>query len=295
VSDNWPQNFSRDGRWVMSFQDGWKSVAIVATATGTTALRLDPGPNAVPGLCAFAPDDSRVAVHWRPDWRLPGAPGAHAVTIHELPSGRELRRLPLPDRPWECTNEWRDDGRLYAYTREEDPAAPEYAILRSVSFSLADADFGAARPEPLRTGRVGRDEKSYFAKAGSDWVARLDWTGRPHRSPVEQALDWLDRRLKTSLAPRRVDRIRVRVLDAATGSERCDLRLADSCAIAPDGRWVATGGEVAEVWAVPPPRQGLWTAGAGLLAAGGVLLAARRRRSLSIRSRRLTQRPAPST
>jgi hypothetical protein len=273
-ADHWMQDCSDDGRWFMARQDNYKGLAVVAAATGETALRLGPGPDAHPWSVAFAPGGGRVAVHWRPE----KGSGPHAVVIHELPSGRELRRLPLPDRPWQRVNEWRGDGRLYAEVNDPDPSGPRSYFRRSYSFSLADADFGAERPEPLLAGHVaGGGGGQTFWEAGPGWVAHIDLLGA-RRSPVEQALDWLDRRLGTSLAPRPVGRGRVRMLDAATGAARCELPLVTyPCAVSPDGRWVAAGGEAIEMWAVPPPRKGLWAAGAGLLAAGVMLLVARRR------------------
>jgi hypothetical protein len=230
-TDHWILHCSRDGRWFMARKDNRKGLAIMAAATGATVLHLGPRPDAHPSSVAFVPDGGRVAVHWRPEKR----PGPHAVVVHELPAGRELWQLPLPDRPWQRVNEWRDDGRLYAEVNDPDPSGPGSYFRRSYSFSLADADFGAERPEPLLAGHEPRNGDGSHWDAGPGWEAHIEMISKARRMPVERAVDWFDRKFRTSLAPRPVHRHRVRILDDAAGAVRCELPLVTSSPRTADG------------------------------------------------------------
>jgi hypothetical protein len=260
-SDHWVMSYSNDGHWCRTSRDNHKGLAIIDTGTAETVLRLSPLADCYPWATAFSPDGRFVAVHWRPE-----AKGArHVVAIYELPSGHEVRRFDLPARPWQRINDWESDNRLYAEIDEPDSGGPGFYFRRSFSFSMSDADFGAERPEPLRAGHVAGTGRQTYWDAGDGWVAHVTTLLSDQGPPLRKATEWIDRKFRTSLTPKWNSSVRIRMLDAADGSVRCEVpQAAMGCTISHDGRWIASAGDAVEVWSVPPPRQAFWATCAGL-------------------------------
>jgi hypothetical protein len=199
------------------------------------------------------------------------------VVFYALPSGEEIRRLNLPTRAWQRLNDWGSDNRLYAEITEVDSSGTGFYFRRSFSFSMARADFGAERPEPIRAGHMAGTGPQTYWETGDGWVAHLTTLTRDDRPPIEKATEWVDRHFRTSLTPEWKMSVRIRMLDAVTGAERCEVPLARmNCNFSTDGRWIASAGDAVEVWSVPPPRQGHWATCAGLATLGIVLAVGQR-------------------
>jgi hypothetical protein len=280
-SDHWVVSYSQDGRWCCASKDKLKGLAVIDTGTAETVLRLSPLADRYPWATAFSPDGQSVAVHWRPV-----AKGdRHVVAIYELPSGREIRRLDLPERPWQRINSWESDDRLYAEINEPDSNGPRSYFRRTFSFNVSDADFGAERMEPLRAGHVAGNGRQTYWDTGDGWVAHLTTLSPDEGPPLRKATEWIDRKFGTSLTAKYTSSVRIRMLDSANGSIRCEVpQAASGCTFSQDGRWIASAGNAVEVWSVPPPRQALWSTVAGLATFGTILAVGRRRSRAGLNS-----------
>jgi hypothetical protein len=260
------QTSSANGRWCSTAEDDFKAIAIVEIDSGKTVFHLTTHDGVVPISSAYSPNGNQVAVHWRPNWRTTGNDRDHFVVIYELPSGREIRRLDLPRRMWQRINDWESDNRLYVEINDPDPSGKGSYFRRSFSFSMGDADFGGERPEPLRAGHVaGKGGRQAYWGTGDGWVAQLTTLEPDEGPPLRKISEWIDQKLRTSLTPKWGDRVRIRMLDAANGSVRCEVPEAVvGCTFSNDARWIASAGDAVEVWSVPPPRQAFWATCAGL-------------------------------
>jgi hypothetical protein len=279
-SDHWVLSYSQDGRWCCASKDKLKGLAVIDTGTAETVLVLSPLADRHPWATAFSPDGQSVAVHWRPV-----AEGdRHVVTIHELPSGREIRRFDLPGRPWQRINSWESDNRLYAEIGELDPIGKRAYFRRSFSFSMTEAELGAERPEPLRAGVSGTEHQTYW-ETGVGWVAHLTTLDLDGAPPLRKVTEWIDQMFRTSLTPQWNSSVRIQMLDVTDGSLRCEVpQVAKGCTFSRNGRWIASAGDAVEVWSVPPPRQALWSTVAGLATFGTILAVGRRRSRAGLNS-----------
>jgi hypothetical protein len=247
--------FSPDGRffWAMRDPEAWpRPSSIHSGATGELLFAL-PDRDRLEGV-AFAPDGETVAVLW-----LSKDEAAHLVRIIELPSGKERRKLQLPQRDWVMLGKW--DGRQF------EAVAFEASEVRWFTFDLAQ-DVVEGVEDPLRKESMDKGEPNVWI-AGESWVAYV--TPVPPPEPPdnpgwwERLTTWMGARPALAQSPQ----LSVRLADRLTGETRYELlQPSGPCFITADGRRLACAAEneAVEVWDLdPPPR---WPRA---LAAGAVI------------------------
>ena len=271
--------FSTDGRWFWVYHSSranpWDGIDIVDTETGKRAVELRERNGEKPLDCCFSPDNKAVAVHWRKQGTTRGA-ARDSVRIVELPFGRELRNFDLPTRPWQRVDQWIGD-RLYAEV--DVPNGPMgYYLHRSYSFDLLGKSVGEGRPEPLLSGQVIRREGQTYWDNGPGWLASLS-LGQREPERWKTWVEWVATKIGMKFRAERGLVNSVRFLDPATGRLRYELAEAPKipCVISHNGKLVAgiQPDGVVQVWEADPPPRWPWTAAAGMLGAGSVLMLGR--------------------
>jgi hypothetical protein len=249
----------------------WAEIGdVVATVGGRGRIWADD--------VSFAPDGSSAAVllhshgtstptasvsAWtrRPskDWRA-------AILLVDLPSGKALRWLNLPRRPWTYIRRW--DGRRLEMVASLDDAPRGFGLEWCFIFDLLQ--------DPVSETKEG-DTDRVDKFQGPGWRAEFD----PEAPLLAGTLgfwyaSWIDPLLrKVGIVRQDTDgHYMVRIVDSKTGGTQREMSspVPWPLMFSPDGRRMVCPavGEGVEVWDTDPPPRWPWIAGAGI---GGVVFA----------------------
>jgi hypothetical protein len=260
-----PAPFSPDGRWFVGIHgpalggiEGIRGRDIFSTDTGELVLGLPDHAGLLAVGCFFAPDGETVAVDWIPDNRKEES--EHVIEVFELPSGKLRYRFDTPPGPWRRIAKW--DGRRLETLVPDGQSCVFDLSLEPVSDRFED---------PLRGN--ARWETDYW-EDGPGWIAYYrEFSGLPREFQAWK--DWLAARIGMRRAWADNYKLRVRIVDRATGATRSVMSFPFlwSYKLSRDARWLAhaTDDDGVEVWDTGPPVRWPLALAAGAVAAGGVL------------------------
>ncbi len=279
--------FSSDGRWVQGYRGDFNAKGITIeglnifdAADGKLVLELGKKDGLMARYCRFTPDGETAVISWVDNDRK-GPGGGHNLQIIELPSGRERRRVVLPEWQWVRIDKW--DGRyLQAVTREPDEQNGG-STLRAYTFDLTLDFVGEGTQDPFLVASQWGGGPTTFWIDGPERVAYFTiLPAPPPPNWFDQCLAWLAAQTGTTHQPFNGPRMTARFVDRATGATRYELKqpLGHPPRVSPDGRLLACRGNdyAVEVWDVDPSPRWLWALGAGAVTSGVVLALGRLRR-----------------
>jgi hypothetical protein len=201
--------WSDDGRWFYSssMKPGRKrSLLIHSFATGEVIHEFQPPEGYHSGSPGFSPDGSTVKLFWEfvgDDGRTRGD-GKKLVSIHELPSGKELTRLTCPEnKNWMVARGWNGESLMIVDTKV---VAGRLVVACYNVFPFQSNPIESAQLDPILSNlEESKLHELDDYELGPTWIVEKG-TARPEKifgNWFTRVRDWLINKMKVDITPNR--------------------------------------------------------------------------------------------
>jgi hypothetical protein len=282
--------WSRDGQWFCTTrrQDGKLEdfLQLRSFKTGEVAHEFPTPEGYHQAFPLFSPNTDSLCIFWeeRQSNRMIRVDGRKLISIHDVPSGKEIKRIELPKNRYFWVRDW--DGETLMIFELIDRSSIERASYKcllwkpfqstSIEDATSDANLGSLETRRLK-------EPLLEWRFGADWVATWEMVkpGEEFGKWYDQVREWLINQLKFDIALQ--PKWRVRCYSRSDGNLRREfpnLR-AMPFNVSQDGRLLYTrlGRDTLtlQAWDLDPSPRWPWALLASLGAVAFILLLGSRR------------------
>jgi hypothetical protein len=254
-------------------------LSIHSLATGEVIHEFQPPEGYHSGIPEFSPDGSTVKLFWEfvgDDGHTRGD-GKKLIVIHELPSGKELKRIPFPENhDWAMARGWNGESMVIVETK----MVAQQSVTECYNiYPLQPNPIESARLDPtLSKLEDARQHEEGDYDLGPTWIVEKG-TVRPEKilgNWFTRVRDWLINKMQVNISP---DRYYAGCYTRPEGTLRFELTGLSSppTHVVSDGHLLLTRQQGKDFWTLqawdlyPPPRW-LWSLLAGLGAAAIIIL-----------------------
>ncbi len=239
--------------------------------SGAPLFAIKPSSRGDPEYAKFAGDSSTVVVFWRGE-------GKFTITLHELPTGKELRSYELPQKLWVPPKRW-DGKNLWIEAYQESKSASNSAkmVWECFRFDLSQPALGEGEKEMrMRSEHIINESWTRVLELDGAIVHLTGYKNVPQLGPWyirarDWVLDWMGKKRQDDQWRSNVvvvDSSNGKVTGAVSGINSPILQVSVKAGVVA----CITNDQYMEVWDLAPPAKWPWMLGLGLGGFGLVLL-----------------------